>query len=484
MATPRSGVPTCPPVGEGVTTGSPPSGGWSGSYAARTDHAILTPPSPPPTLGVAPYSFTDPTFGSQMIRVSDALTAGGTSLHAASNAHIATWNSDGTRFYAMKATGGAQFFKFNRSTHAVTIDATDTASYLEPSFSYLNPTKVYCGGYDNHCTIYSVDLTTGTKTILVDLYVKYPWMTSILAPPSQYPSAPGTVQPTGNIYTNALTTSSTDSWAVAFGGTGSDSHTHVHWQKTDGTSKLLNVYGGQLSGGTHPMPGGAGFNCLIHSVAMSQDGRYVFIYTTSGDINATPSRPKVIIWDTTLDACDALYTIASTDPTFPGAPHAIDHCDGHDCQGYGLSINQDTSSGTYDGLQWTKRSIATPHSCSNVLPATLTPQEVYIEDHSNWRNNSGGNAEPYFSFTWRHDSNTDAWRAWDNEILAILTDGSTVWRFCHTQSNNTDQFWNQPIGHVNFDGSWALFTSNWMGTMGMDTGQGIARQDVFLVHLQ
>ncbi|PYR59717.1 MAG: hypothetical protein DMF85_07095, partial [Acidobacteria bacterium] len=91
-----------------------------------------------------------------------------------------------------------------------------------------------------------------------------------------------------------------------------------------------------------------------------------------------------------------------------------------------------------------------------------------------------------------------AWRAWDDEVIAVQTDvaadaGSIVWRFVQHRSdvsNDLDptqiSFWYEPRANVSQDGRWALFTSNWEKTLGTEPGApagGAARQDVFLLRL-
>jgi hypothetical protein len=68
-----------------------------------------------------------------------------------------------------------------------------------------------------------------------------------------------------------------------------------------------------------------------------------------------------------------------------------------------------------------------------------------------------------------------------------------VWRFAHHRSivaGDLDpmeiSFWNTPRANVSPDGRWALFTSNWDKTLGIDPRNdpdGKYRQDVFLVQL-
>ena len=129
----------------------------------------------------------------------------------------------------------------------------------------------------------------------------------------------------------------------------------------------------------------------------------------------------------------------------------------------------------------------------------LTPKEVYLSDHATWANAQPDTLVPIIVATYRYaaSQNTAPWRAWDDEIIAIQTDApsATIWRFAHHRSNigsdsNGDNpyFWYEPIANVSPDGKWALFTSNWEKTLGVDTandssGAGAFRQDVFLVQL-
>ena len=81
----------------------------------------------------------------------------------------------------------------------------------------------------------------------------------------------------------------------------------------------------------------------------------------------------------------------------------------------------------------------------------------------------------------------------DDEIIAIDTTngaGGTVWRFAHHRSaigsdSNAAQpyFWYEPIANISPDGKWVIFTSNWEKTLGADSSEGTARQDVFVVGL-
>jgi hypothetical protein len=77
------------------------------------------------------------------------------------------------------------------------------------------------------------------------------------------------------------------------------------------------------------------------------------------------------------------------------------------------------------------------------------------------------------------------WRAYDDEIIAVATDGSSrVWRFGHHYSIfDGSDYWDAPRGSVSQDGRWYVFTSNWGRKLGT-APDGRPRQDVFLVELR
>jgi hypothetical protein len=105
---------------------------------------------------------------------------------------------------------------------------------------------------------------------------------------------------------------------------------------------------------------------------------------------------------------------------------------------------------------------------------------------------------PFVDANYRYGTNPTTWRAWDEEVFAVQTEGAgggaTVWRFAHHRSNVADDadpsrisFWYTPRANVSPDGHFALFTSNWEKTLGTDPrGEvgGLYREDVFLLELQ
>jgi hypothetical protein len=163
-----------------------------------------------------------------------------------------------------------------------------------------------------------------------------------------------------------------------------------------------------------------------------------------------------------------------------------------------MMINHDCCTATaWDGAQFQLRSLAAPTSPRDLITPVLTPKEIYLDDHNSWNNAQPDAFVPFVSGFYRYGSNTTAWRAWDDEIVAVQTSagaaGATVWRFAHHRSDTANDvspsspaFWYLPRPNVSQDGRWAIFTSNREKTLGIDAaGQWGAsyRQDVFLVEL-
>jgi len=134
---------------------------------------------------------------------------------------------------------------------------------------------------------------------------------------------------------------------------------------------------------------------------------------------------------------------------------------------------------------------------------TTPTTERYLDGHVSWNNAQNGQQVPILSSTFREPFDTDMWRAWDAEIIAVQTtnpgSAAIVWRFAHNRSNalsdiaqnnshNNPYFWYEPNAIISQDGRWALFTSNWERTLGTasdsQNGDGLVRTDVFLLELK
>lgn len=399
-------------------------------------------PKPPlPVLGPAGCLFSDPAFGTPMLRVTDA-TLGGSSWRVPSNAHLAAWNADSSKFVAV-GPGGTRVFGFDAETWTVTpLDVV--SSQCEPCWSRTDPHVLYVVGGPISRTIQAITFDGDAIAHKVDV-LDLDTLGLALDEPRTY---------VGGLLT------SDSSIVVFFGGDGQDRHCYV----------------GQLPEGAHAFAGlvdtraiGAGF--LLHSAAVDLSGRFIALYPT----NAQPS--QTVILDT--------QQRTSTPPTrSPG---------GHDSLGYGWWVNADSGEQAWDAAQWQLRPLDALDARVDLITPPLTPKVVYLSEHSTWNNARPDTLRPVISATFRFNEESADWRALDDEVIAIATTGpSTVYRFCQHRSDSRDEanpaatyFWYQPIINVSPNGRWAIFTSNWEKTLGDDPGDvGRSRQDVFLVELR
>ena len=445
---------------------------------AIQDRVIRTKPALP-TIGAAGTIFNDPLFKTPILRATDANTRPGSvgrSYRVPSNAHLNTWNADSTKFYVITNDGTLIPYSFSASTMQAsrilpinTGDGGLTLSfYIESQFSQVDPNLIYGAGGSNSLTIRQYNFSTNAYSDLLDLTGVVSGLAGTFV---------GAVQTGGN----------PENLITFFGGASQDTHFYLLFAPIGNLTnrKLLNTVNSTLNGNATGIT--LGFH--IHSANIDRSGRYVFIYPTSGDVSA--GKKPVYIWDTSTDT----FTGVSTLP------------DGHDSAGFGVSINQSCCAGTepYDPAQWQYRVLSAPNKTTDLINPVLAVSqtaEVYLADHSSWLNASPTAALPFISSLYRYgagatDFVTYPWRAWDDEIIAVSTDGSgTVYRFCHHRSNSGSDadptilnFWSEPIAAISPDGKWVIFTSNMEKTLGTDTTPGNTdpstfRQDVFVAGLQ
>lgn len=414
-------------------------------YTARTDRT----PQPKPTLpalGPAGSVFTDPTFGRRILRVTDAKLGNG-SYRVPSSAHLAAWAADSRTFYVMSSQGAVLPFAFDGGAFKASQLGVQPYSQTEPQFSRNDPDVLYTVAGPNTRTLRRHSIAKGFASDILELDT----IKANLANPRTY---------VGGI----ISAGNPENLVALFGGQGQDQHPFVLWYPLSGSQpfKVLDA--------------SAKLNCRLHAIAVDLSGRYVFCYPT----NAKPY--QVVVWDTTTDA----LTPVTTSPA------------GHDALGYGEWVNMDQGSAgkAYDAAQWQFRELSNLTATRDLIDPVLTPKETYLADHTNWAHAKPDVRVPVISSTYRFIGDAKApvppWRAWDDEIIAIATEGeSTVWRFCHHRSDVADEknpilpyFEYQPMPNVSPDGKWCLFHSNWDKTLGPDpTDPGHVRCDAFLVEL-
>ena len=469
-----------------ATTAGAQSGGVPNTYHAISNRTVYAKPAVP-SLGAAGWRFTEPTFASRLLRVTDGNTRPGfpgRSYSTPSAAHQLSWNATSDRFYIRSLDGWFVPYNFDPTTMTATrIQPTTTGdgglliqSHVEPQFSFRSGNIIYAATRDQTATdghdypvIHQYDFNTGRYTILLNLrpYTEID---------PQFPDARDT-------YAGALSSSATvpEKVSVMFNAGNQDRHYKVAVFNVSAPASslvILNTLASTVTRNGIPVPTTPlGFR--LHHAWIDQTGQWVVLAPTGG------SPAHFIVWNLATDT----FAPVTTRPF------------GHDALGYGWQVNQDccASGAPFDGAQWQLRSLTTPQTSTDLINPQLSPRQTYIADHTSWNNAQPDRRVPVLSSLYRYYKNTlntTPWRPWDDEIVAIQTDataGARVWRFAHHRSNITmdvpgdgTYFWYQPHANISPNGRWALFTSNWEKTLGLATNsepEGIYRTDVFIVRL-
>jgi hypothetical protein len=450
----------------------------SGPYDAVIDRTTYPKPALP-ALGAAGFTFQDPVFQSTMRRVTDAVTRPGSpnrSYRTPSSPHQNAWSVKSSYFYVMGSGGAGPIpYAFDASTGtARRLQAAASGDgglvlkfYIEPQFSYVDDSIVfgsYNGAGSTRRTIDQYDFNTGVYTTLFNLDTL--------------------VGGLGGTYIGSVASSGgpVERILAFFGGAAQDQHRYVvvFDRGNPANRQLVDTVGSTINGRPAPIP----LAFKLHHAMIDRSGRFVMLYSTSADQAAPRHAAQEYLWDLQTGGVTELGTAA--------LPY------GHDAFGYGVYVNKDCcTSTTWDAGQWQYRALASPAATRDLITTVLQPKEVYLSDHTTWNNARPERLTPVVSGLYRYGTNTSAWRAWDDEIVAVQTDtaaNATVWRFAHHRSDVSYDgdpasvaFWYQPHPNVSQDGRWVLFTSNWEKTLGVDpageAGTG-ARQDVFLLELK
>jgi hypothetical protein len=452
-----------------------------GFYNAVTNRKVYPKPALP-ALGPAGYRFADPTFGSQMLRVTDELTRPGLpgrSFTAPSAAHQLAWNAASDLFYIRSIDGAIIPYTFDPATMtAARIEPAPTGdggltlwSQVEPQFSFLSSNVLFGSRQDpvnDWPIIEQFDFNTLTYVDVLNL---------------------GTVAALNHgTYAGALSSSARrpEKLCVLFGGSSQDHHFKVAvFNSKPATARNAVVLDSQASTITtrgRTVHTSIALGVFLHHAWIDQSGRFVMLYTV--DQQPVP----YYVWNLDTNEVTAVSTNAG----------------GHDATGFGWQINQACcTTTTWDAAQWERRALSAPGTTVDLINPVLTPAEISLADHTSWNNARAATLMPVLSSLYRYYNGTGKstpWRAWDDEIVAVQTNApghATVWRFAHHRSDVSYDddpsralyFWYSPIAVIAPNGRWAIFTSNWEKTLGpaVDTDVqpgGRYRADVFLVALQ
>jgi hypothetical protein len=178
------------------------------------------------------------------------------------------------------------------------------------------------------------------------------------------------------------------------------------------------------------------------------------------------------------------WQVGTTNITACGAAqHGL--CSGHWTLGYSHWANNDGDPfGQFHLRRFSDLVSFTP--LINILPPGFAPP---VDQHPSWNNADPNDTVPFISSSWTKI--TPFTTAWQNEILAISVTTGTVSRFAHNFiTARSHRFVDkEAIGQVSQDGRFFMFNSDWMGTLGSESGSSTCRigadcrGDVFVVQL-
>lgn len=444
------------------------------TYPTADDtRTVRTLSSTAPTMPAVNETYVDPAFGRTIRRVTSGATGttANVSQRIVSSAQSCSWSRDSSEFLLTNTGGTIELFSFNETT-AISTYVRNLTFTIEPTFSRVNAKKILgLVGFK----IQQHDTTLNTYTDMLDIAVV----------DSAYTG--GSFVMGGAMYSSS---SIPERMTCFYGGTAQDTHKRVLVCDVTNTANrlILDTQALTINGVAASFP-----TFLLHAIGMDHSGRYVMLYPTSADIAA--GRAPLYVWDVTTGTV---------------LPVTINPS-GHDGFGYGIRVNQDGSTGTYDAAKWHKRSLngqAALDTTTQLISPIMTPAMVYWADHQQTNHLRSDLDVPFFvgSYRYYEDTpqnlesinriNTVAWRAWDNEIFAVPTAsiGLPVYRFCHHYANiyadnggtTSASFWYQPLFQVSPNGRWVLFHSNMLKTLGADVSAGGVgptqyRTDVFLI---
>ena len=406
-----------------------------------------------PVLGPANSVIKDPTFGSQILRVTDPNTNSGESFISTDAGFHRAWNANSTAIKLTGPHGDGYWLDFNPGTftvgdgsftpviHPVPFGATWEWSTLDPDIIYfLHGNQI--GQYNK---------STGA-------------ITDLGGPPN------------GDAVTYMAVVIGQDNWVCAAAGSGAqNNYTEIFCVNpiSPSVSKFVDVLNKTINGvvsadpnwpvsasgqtiGIHDISGGTGASWLeitFHGNSWGADGGAVFDLGTN-------------TWS----------EVTNTDPYWSG----------HVSMGNGKYAN---SAGSIDGRDSRGMLVRNPEtlmSSSSYLfvgqpPTTLN--QWCDADHNSWLNSmSNPNAPILIS---RYTIVTPCQYAWTGEIDAAAVDGSNiVWRFAHNHNGGNVCYYAESFAQISNDGRWALFSSYWDGALGSDTSFGCStRIDTFIVDL-
>lgn len=468
-------IPTLPEPSAVTQTAAP----VSYSNAITHTNALALPINTPPTVPALHATYTDPLFNQYIRRGTDGTVGGpgalGKSHRMPSSEVCCVWSRDSSQLYAVTPNGTIELYSIDQSTDTATRGKLtyirDLTFNTEPTFSRVTAKVIYgVSGFK----VKRYDTQTNTYTDLADLAVLDPSYTV------------GGLVMGGSVQSSM---SNPERIAIFYGGNQQDAHFRCMVFDADNLNNklVLDTQARTINGVAVTMD-----QFHLHAIAIDLSGRFVILYSTNADEIADPTgNSQIYVWDTANGTVTEM-----TNAMFPF---------GHVAVGWKTMVNQDPGSGTFDALQWQYRALDNIAASADVLPVQMTPSMTYMGDHPVWTNGRSDVVTPFFTATQRinediavnlevggNRTNTVAYRAGDNEIIAVHPVTGALYRFCHHWANGyTDDgsginngFWYQPMAHPSPDGRFIVFSSNWWKQLGNDAAGTPAiakRSDLFVL---
>jgi hypothetical protein len=409
-------------------------------------------PMPVPAWNVV---FTDPDFGSKMVRATDPTTnfkLPGTYLRTEASGEANEWAKDSSKFYVVGAGGQALAFAFDPKTMFISSlpNATPGQALLLPlrpgaTFSFVNPDLLFGTSEPDTLVIQSYRFSTNITTPVIDTH------NCGLQPPLEASA----------VSDDDVRSSANDTrFSISEGGTESGDHMFVVVYDKKLGCRWYNTQTGQI-GGQWGAIGTASVTTpyLIRHAYLSRSGKYVVILVNYFGW---------YLWDVssrTVTAC---------------AIDSVNQCNGYKTVGFNTLVNGPAVTGD---MQTAIRPLSKIEDVTQlVVPVPFDWDQAQL---FTWNNVSRDDNTPVCGSTHNYEGDTTIDQPWAAEIFCIETDGvaSTVWRFAHNRALYVaPYFQTQPLGNVSRDGRFFLFTSTWDAQLGK-SADGTPLSDVFIVNL-
>ncbi|MGB6477330.1 MAG: hypothetical protein WBF04_25025 [Candidatus Sulfotelmatobacter sp.] len=429
---------------------------------AITDWGIHTETwmAPPPVNTV----FTDPDFGSAMVRATDRTTNfknPGSWLRTAASGEANMWSVDTSKFYVIGEGGVDLAFAFDPSTMAISsLPGAEPGQALhvplrpEASFSFVDPDLIYGTTSSAPLTINSYRFSSGVLTPVFDT------TTCGTQPP---------LVKDGHLVVSDddVTLSADDSRiSISEGGKNSGSDMFVIVYDKNLGCRWYNTQTGEIGGQWGP----SGFattadTYLIRHAYISRSGSYVQILNDD--------HFGAFIWD--------VASLNVTDCPLDGDLF----CGGYGVVGYNSYVN---GAGYIDDMNILKRPLSNLAQFTQLVSPLPSPPHFGDTKHFTWSNVDAKDSLPVCGSTYSYAEDWQEYgitRPFEEEIFCVETDGiaSTIWRFAHNRATwQTPYFNTQPLGNISMDGHFFLFTSGWDGQLGSEPN-GTPLSDVWIVKL-